>query len=67
LTHMVLVWSLGAAALNAVVGILMVLGVFALMEKHVGAGAVGGITLGTVVIYAKPRSAKRTLLSQSLR
>jgi len=53
LSHMVLVWSLGAAVLNAVIGVLMVLGVFALMEKHVGAGAVGGITLGTVVIYAQ--------------
>jgi uncharacterized membrane protein YkvI len=50
---MVLVWSIGAAVLNSLIGVLVVLGVFALMEKHVAAGAFGGIALGTVVVYTQ--------------
>jgi hypothetical protein len=58
---MVLVWAVGAAVLNAAIGVGMVLGVFALMEKHVGAGAFGGVTLGTAVVYAQATLGKSYL------
>lgn len=38
---------------NAVLGSLLVLAVFTFMERHVPAGAVAGILLGTAVIWVE--------------
>jgi hypothetical protein len=45
----------GVFALNLLVGIGLVLGVYRLMEHHVSLGALGGTALGGVVILAESR------------
>lgn len=39
--------------MNLVLGIVMVTGVFKMMEQRVMAGAVGGVAVGTLVVYAE--------------
>jgi hypothetical protein len=46
-------WLGGVFLANLVLGIVMVAGVFKMMEQRVMAGAVGGIIAGTGVIYAE--------------
>lgn len=46
-------WLIGAFVLNLVLGVGLVLGVFKFMEQRVVLGAAGGITAGTVLIYAQ--------------
>lgn len=48
-----LIWLVGVFVGNAILGSLLVLAVFTFMERHVPAGAVGGIVLGTAVIWAE--------------
>lgn len=47
------IWLGGVLVTNVVLGALLVLGVFGLMERRVGAGAVGGILVGSGVVYAQ--------------
>lgn len=46
-------WVAGVAVLNAVLGVLMVLAVFAFMERRIYIAAVGGVILGGAVIYGE--------------
>ena len=48
-----LTWLVGVFVANVVLGSLLVLGVFAFMERHVTLGAVGGIALGAGVIWGE--------------
>lgn len=47
------VWLVGVFAVNLAVGGALVVGVFAAMERRVGVGALGGVGLGTLLIYAQ--------------
>lgn len=47
------VWLVGVFAVNLAVGGALVVGVFAAMERRVGVGALGGVGLGTLVVYAQ--------------
>jgi hypothetical protein len=47
-------WQLGGVLLlNVVLGALLVVGVFAFMERRVTLGAAGGILVGAALIYAQ--------------
>lgn len=46
-------WLGGVFMLNLVLGIVMVTGVFKMMEQRITAGALGGIVVGTAVIYGE--------------
>lgn len=46
-------WLGGVFLLNLVLGIVMVTGVFKMMEQRVMAGAVGGVAVGTLVVYTE--------------
>lgn len=46
-------WLGGILITNVVLGALLVLGVFGLMERRISAGAIGGIFVGSGVIYAQ--------------
>jgi len=46
-------WYPGIVVANAVLGVLLVVGVFHLMERQVGLGAVGGTIIGAGVIYVE--------------
>lgn len=50
---MVLEWMAGVFVLNVVLGAALVLGVFGFMERHITAGAAGGVIVGAAVIYAE--------------
>jgi hypothetical protein len=46
-------WIGGVLVANIVLGALLMLGVFTLMEQQVSAGAIGGIIVGSGVVYAQ--------------
>lgn len=46
-------WIGAALVANVVIGAGLVAGVFKLMEKRIGVGALGGIAVGAVLIYAE--------------
>lgn len=46
-------WIGGAFVLNLLVGAVLVLGVYKLMEQRVAAGAFGGVLVGAAIIYAE--------------
>lgn len=45
--------SAGVLVLNAVIGVVLVLGVFLFMERRIGVGAFGGALVGAAIIYAE--------------
>lgn len=49
----ILLWTVAVLAGNLVLGTLLLLGVFTFMERRVSLGALGGIIVGTGVIYAQ--------------
>lgn len=52
--HMnIMLWSAAVLVGNFVLGVLLLLGVFTFMERRVSLGALGGILVGTGVIYAQ--------------
>lgn len=46
-------WVAAVFVLNLTLGVLLLLGVFKFMERRVSMGAVGGVIVGTGVIYAQ--------------
>ena len=46
-------WTAGAFGINLLAGIGLMIGVYTFMEKRVTLGAVGGILVGTGLIYAQ--------------
>ena len=54
-------WIGGVLVANVVLGVLLMLGVFALMERQVSAGAVGGIVVGSGLVYAQATLGERML------
>lgn len=46
-------WLGGVLITNVVLGALLVLGVFGLMERRISAGAIRGILVGSGVVYAQ--------------
>lgn len=46
-------WTAGVFALNLLLGIGLMLGVYAFMERRVTLGAVTGVVIGTGLIYAQ--------------
>lgn len=54
-------WIAGAFAVNLFVGAGLVAGVFKLMEARVAAGALGGLAVGSAVIYAQATLGERML------
>jgi hypothetical protein len=46
-------WMVGVLVLNLLFGTLLVLGAFKLMEWRLEVGALGGIAVGTAVVYAE--------------
>jgi len=46
-------WLGGVFLANLVLGVVMVAGVFKMMEQRIMAGAAGGVVAGTAVIYAE--------------
>jgi len=49
----VALWIPAVLVLNLVLGGLLMIGVFSFMERRVSLGALGGIVVGTGVIYAQ--------------
>jgi len=49
----VTLWISAVLVLNLVLGVLLMIGVFSFMERRVSLGALGGIVVGTGVIYAQ--------------
>lgn len=54
-------WMAGVFVLNLLLGALLVVGVFGLMERRFGAGAIGGVLVGTGVVYAEATLGERML------
>jgi prepilin signal peptidase PulO-like enzyme (type II secretory pathway) len=54
-------WLGGVLITNVVLGALLVLGVFGLMERRISAGAIGGILVGSGVIYVQATLGERML------
>jgi hypothetical protein len=54
-------WYPAVFGLNVVLGVLLVIGVFAFMERQIRAGAVGGIVVGVAVVYAEATYGERAL------
>jgi len=57
----VTLWTAGVLVGNLALGVLLMLGVFSFMERRVSLGAVGGIVVGTGVIYAQATLGERLL------
>jgi len=53
--------SAGVLALNVVIGVALVLGVFIFMERRIHLGAFGGLFAGAAVIYAEATIGERLL------
>ena len=49
----VIQWTVGAFALNLLLGAVLLIGVYSFMERRVTLGAIGGVFAGTGVIYAQ--------------
>jgi hypothetical protein len=49
----ILLWTVAVLVGNLVLGTLLLLGVFSFMERRVSLGALGGIIVGTGVIYGQ--------------
>jgi hypothetical protein len=49
----VTLWAAGVLVLNLVLGALLMIGVFSFMERRVSLGAIGGVVVGTGVIYGQ--------------
>jgi len=49
----VTLWIPAVLVLNLLLGVLLMIGVFSFMERRVSLGALGGIVVGTGVIYAQ--------------
>ena len=49
----ILLWTVAVLVGNLVLGTLLLLGVFTFMERRVSLGALGGIIVGTGVIYGQ--------------
>jgi len=47
---------------NAILGVVLVLGVFKFMEKHVSLGAIGGTLLGAGLVYAQATVGEQELM-----
>ena len=54
-------WMAGVLVLNLLFGTLLVLGAFKLMEWRLEVGALGGIAVGTAVVYAEATVGERLL------
>jgi hypothetical protein len=54
-------WVAGVLVLNLVFGSVLVLGAFKLMEWRLATGALGGIAVGTAVVYAEATLGERLL------
>lgn len=52
-------WFPAVFALNAGIGAILVYGVFAFMERHIATGAIGGVVIGTAVIYGEATLGER--------
>jgi len=52
-------WIVGVLLVNLVLGSLLVLGVFAAMERRVDVGAIAGVVIGTLLIYAEATLGER--------
>ncbi len=48
-----LAWTVGAVVFNILAGSMLVLGMYSLMERHIGLGAMGGIGVGAAIIYTQ--------------
>lgn len=46
-------WVLAVLILNLILGILLMVGVFSFMERRISLGAMGGIIVGTGLIYTQ--------------
>jgi hypothetical protein len=57
----ILPWTVAVLVGNLVLGTLLLLGVFTFMERRVSLGALGGIVVGTGVIYAQATLGERLL------
>ncbi|WP_251342732.1 hypothetical protein [Haloplanus halophilus] len=53
--------SAGVLALNTVIGVALVLGVFMFMERRIHLGAFGGLFVGAAVIYVEATMGERLL------
>jgi hypothetical protein len=49
----IMLWTVAVLVGNLVLGTLLLLGVFTFMERRVSLGALGGIVVGTGVIYGQ--------------
>lgn len=56
-------WYPAVLIANAIFGIVLVLGVFKFMEKHVSLGAIGGILLGAGLIYVEATIGEQELVA----
>jgi hypothetical protein len=54
-------WLAGVIVLNLLFGTLLVLGSYRLMEWRIGVGALGGIAVGTAIIYGEATMGERLL------
>jgi hypothetical protein len=54
-------WMAGVFVLNLVFGALLVVGAFGLMERRLGAGAIGGVLVGAGIVYAEATLGERML------
>jgi hypothetical protein len=52
-------WVAGASIINAIAAGVVVLGMYRLMERNIGVGALGGIAIGAAVIYAEATLGER--------
>jgi hypothetical protein len=57
----VTLWTAAVLVGNLALGVLLMLGVFGFMERRVSLRAVGGIVVGTGVIYAQATLGERLL------
>jgi hypothetical protein len=57
----ILLWTVAVLVGNLVLGALLMLGVFTFMERRVSLGALGGIVVGTGVIYGQATLGERLL------
>jgi hypothetical protein len=57
----ILLWTVAVLVGNLVLGALLLLGVFTFMERRVSLGALGGIVVGTGVIYGQATLGERLL------
>ncbi len=48
-----LIWTVGAVVFNILAGGALVIGMYSLMERHIGLGAMGGVGVGAVLIYVQ--------------